>query len=639
MRSLFGGASTLNRLQPGSRLVAVVSGAGNLTEATRLISRVCARQCRVTALCLDVVAFELLQSLDVSLDYADFLASEHTLAMEHETIKLSRTWYTVQGEDTSLWRGVSFGSIAALDVQWSLRETLRKIDVIRRFFSNNHPDAVLVATDENRLIIKVLRSIGYQGSLLTIPLTALQQIKALASLDSWIHRLRSWNWDWAARVFLSILLTPFLRGSRALERVREARALVVVDIPTPSVMRTILPMVNRLEGEALVLVVDPRAALILNRLRQSFTTFGPFFSRAVWREFLGARESFSERWEACGEKILEHMQCGEAARLVLKSVFGGYFRRVYTRQFPLQAMECILLRALVERKDVRCIVMASDFHHTGRLIALVGAQMGVPSLVVQHGATMEIDAFGPVTATRMAVWGDISRQWLVDHGAQADRLVVTGPPQFDQLTQRKKTEQLRGLVCQRLGLDPDQVVLTLAVIQLAGREMVETALEAMEVLTDFQLVVKLHPGERDEAQLMDLVMGLGLPNAIAVKHFDIHDLLEISDVVIVWQSTVGLEALILDKPLIAFQFDMPAPVPFAEYGAAVQVRSAEELVNAVRRILTDKELQATLAQGRDSFVRSYIGEADGHATDRVIELIDKLAASQTEAIAGRVEAA
>jgi glycosyltransferase involved in cell wall biosynthesis len=629
----------LDRLQPGSRLVAIVSSAGNLAEAARLVSRAWTRQCQVTALCFDVVAFEFLQSLDVSLDYADSLASRYTLAMEHETIKLSRTWCVVQGEDTSLWKGVSFGSIAALDVQWSLREPLRKIDVVLRFFSNNHPDAVLVATDENRLILKILHSTGYQGGVLTIPPTARQKAKAMASLDSWIHRLRSWNWDWATRVFLSMLLMPFLRGSRGLERIQRARVLVVVDVPTPSMMRATLPIVNRLEDEALVLAVDPRVALILDRLGQSFTTLGPFFSRRAWSEFLEARKFFTERWKAYGEEILKRAQCGEAARLALKPVFGDYFRRVYTRQFPLQAMERMLLRALVEREDVRSIVVASDFHHMGRLSALVGAQMDVPSVVVQHGATMEIDAFGPVIATRMAVWGDISRRWLIDHGAQANRLVVTGPPQFDQLTQRKKTEQLRNSVCRRLGLDPDRVILTLAVIQLAGREMVEMALEAMGALRDFQLVVKLHPGERDEARLMDLVTGLGLPNAIAVKHFDIYDLLEISDIVIVWQSTVGLEALILGKPLIAFRFDMPAPVPFAEYGAAVQVRSAEELVDAVRRVSTDKELRAALMQGRDSFVRSYIGEADGRATDRVIELIDKLVASQMEAVADGAEAA
>jgi hypothetical protein len=198
-----------------------------------------------------MVAFNTLQSLDVSLDYADCSVPEHILASRLETVKLSRAWCTVRGEDTSLWKGVSFGSIAALDVQWSVREIIRKIDVIRRFFSDHHPDAVLVATDENRLIDKIIHSMGYQGDLLIISPSVLQQIKALRSFDFWIQRLRFWSWDWATRVFLSMLSAPFLRSSRGSRSVHEARVLVVSDIPTPSITKAIFSVVK---GLRLILV-------------------------------------------------------------------------------------------------------------------------------------------------------------------------------------------------------------------------------------------------------------------------------------------------------------------------------------------------------------------------------------------------
>jgi glycosyltransferase involved in cell wall biosynthesis len=93
----------------------------------------------------------------------------------------------------------------------------------------------------------------------------------------------------------------------------------------------------------------------------------------------------------------------------------------------------------------------------------------------------------------------------------------------------------------------------------------------------------------------------------------------------VTNSTAGLEAIALDKPVIVINFcNVPENVPYVKSGAALQATNIDELKEAVSAISGNIKTLQQLAEGRKRFVDLYLYKNDGKASKRIVEVIEKL---------------
>ena len=83
-----------------------------------------------------------------------------------------------------------------------------------------------------------------------------------------------------------------------------------------------------------------------------------------------------------------------------------------------------------------------------------------------------------------------------------------------------------------------------------------------------------------------------------------------------------MEAAILGKPLVTINFTGgPDHAPYADGGAALGVRAAADLVPAIRRILSDPQIQRGLEAGRARFLADTFVARDGLAARRAASVI------------------
>ena len=90
------------------------------------------------------------------------------------------------------------------------------------------------------------------------------------------------------------------------------------------------------------------------------------------------------------------------------------------------------------------------------------------------------------------------------------------------------------------------------------------------------LVVKLHPEDEDNTELFASVLK---DKGTVVKGINIHSLLAISDVVVVRNSTIGLEALTYNKPLIALGNSI-----YSHQGMTFDVTNKDELKKCISKL-------------------------------------------------------
>ncbi len=230
---------------------------------------------------------------------------------------------------------------------------------------------------------------------------------------------------------------------------------------------------------------------------------------------------------------------------------------------------------------------------------------------------------------RFAVMGSYAKDAYLGMGVDSDRVFITGQPRFDAILERKFS---RGMVMKELGIPENKGLIVLATGSVVGwlweekqlEELMETLINAMAEFPDKQLVIKLHPAEEIE-EYQKILEKIGGSRVILCRDTDIHQLLYACDLLLTIHSTVALEAMIFNKPVITINFSgKPDLMPYAESGAAIGVYRKKDLLPAMKRALYDPQIRKNLGQKSKRFVSEHVYKLDGQASKRVAELIVRL---------------
>ena len=234
-----------------------------------------------------------------------------------------------------------------------------------------------------------------------------------------------------------------------------------------------------------------------------------------------------------------------------------------------------------------------------------------------------------VEGLNIAVMSPSAKDAYIKMGVPPEKVFVTGQPGFDRILQKKFN---KNQLMTELRIPKDKNIVVLATQPLVGiiwtkedrKKFIEIVCSAMSDFTDKQLVIKLHPAENIEIY-QEILAGIGEDKAIICQDVDIHDLLNACDLLMTVHSTVALEAMIFDKPVITINLTgKPDLFPYAESGAAIGVYKEEDLVSAISKVLYDPRVKENSEKNRKEFTYQHAYKLDGQASKRVADLIIRL---------------
>lgn len=304
--------------------------------------------------------------------------------------------------------------------------------------------------------------------------------------------------------------------------------------------------------------------------------------------------------------------------------------------------EIACARAMLIQENPALVVMTEDRSSFSRAVGLSARVIGVPCLMVQWGPIALNSAWlGRVAADVAAVEGEAAAEVVraCEDGADL-RVVVVGQPKYDQLREQA-VRASRVDTCGRFALDPERPIVLYAPHQVReesaqmrknyveeqnGAEEVVAVLHAVRALPGVQLVVKPHPNEGSEFH-RKAIERHGSPDIHLVpKSEPVYPLLFVCDAVVARLSAVGLEGVLLGKPLVIVNLTgRPDPFPYVCGGVAVGAYRTGDVEPALRSALYDPETRARLAEQRPAFLRRHIMIGDVSATERMVDLALNLA--------------
>lgn len=227
----------------------------------------------------------------------------------------------------------------------------------------------------------------------------------------------------------------------------------------------------------------------------------------------------------------------------------------------------------------------------------------------------------------IATLSPLARDVHISRGTPPENVFVTGQPRFD-LIGRSKTNERE--IREQLKIPAGKGIIVLATqpihslwTKMERKEFIDAIIGTMNEFPEKQLVIKLHPSERP-AEYAEALDGAE-QKVIICRDIDLYGLLKTCELLMTVHSTVALEAMILDKPVITINLTgKPDGAPYAESGAALGVYRRKDLAPAINKALYDSEVRGEMAGKRQQFVYDHAYKLDGQATRRVADLIIRL---------------
>ena len=265
------------------------------------------------------------------------------------------------------------------------------------------------------------------------------------------------------------------------------------------------------------------------------------------------------------------------------------------------------IKKLQQANRFNKILLNTDVHKLSRILVLNSRTSETPTAVVQHGATVLAYGYLPVSAARFYSWGEVSRNWLIDKGADPDKIIAAGAPSMDDVRFERSEVHEKPI---------DKVLVALNPIgEELNRKFLDLIMKALLGSNVSEVVLKLHPGTDDNSEIAEEVLSMHRDSRFRiVKTQPIHELLNKSDLVITTTSSVSVEAVLFNKPIIEIRMDeLRVNSPIAGFDLAHEVYNSEGLKN----VISSLSLLYRNVKKYPSFIDQYFGSLDGNAANRI----------------------
>lgn len=273
------------------------------------------------------------------------------------------------------------------------------------------------------------------------------------------------------------------------------------------------------------------------------------------------------------------------------------------------------------------LVVATSSPRAERAAIIAAQAMRIPaiSIIDLFGREWEF-LFQAGYADRVFVMSEMVRQDFIGRGRQPDEIVVTGNPSFDRLNAPAITRDARRW---RDSVDPHgnrKVVLWTATSILEDHDrlaIIQSLGQLAASRPDLAIVYRPHPNSVADFS--------GLPAGVIPgnNREDCAAQIAGSDVVLVTVSTTGIEAALLDKPVIKMAFVNPeyriycdsyprydAMAPYETMQIAHRIEQLEQLENAIDQVTSESEVATTLRTARQKL------PVAGQSAERLVDALE-----------------
>jgi hypothetical protein len=277
------------------------------------------------------------------------------------------------------------------------------------------------------------------------------------------------------------------------------------------------------------------------------------------------------------------------------------------------------------------VVTMSDRHPNEYVITEVAKNNNIRTYTNQHGwfGKAVLPAYLPIASEKIFVWGDRSREHLLENNVDEKKIVVAGNSKFDRVYMhyRVRREEIRNAFIDKYHLNPNKLVLTYISAGIAPPYIsYKDAFELFECFCQsadlaFNLVVKIRPAQDNAGVFRTWMKRLDVSeDRVLLYGEDLYEAFAATDIAVTSMTSAGIEAIGFGLTTIALNIIHGIDLKdFLSYnGDAIECNSRTEYRNTIERLFYDPEYFVREKIKAERASRKYFRNAENFNTSEFI---------------------
>ena len=289
---------------------------------------------------------------------------------------------------------------------------------------------------------------------------------------------------------------------------------------------------------------------------------------------------------------------------------------------------------LINKLKPRAVLVAGDIRLIENSLSLVAKNHQIKSFTVSP-RTMIFDeeTYKYDLTDKYLVTGKFMADKLIKIGVKPAAINIIGDPRYDHFINLKKIFD-KSLIYQKLNINDltKKIILLISFRpnpQLTVEEKKDFFLfasQAAQKIPGTVLIAKPHPTEK-RYRLLEQLKQWGITNIIVSDNqtIELSEILLASSVVALTWSMTGLEAMILDRPVIVINphsKDYNKFIPYIKKKSAVEARSVKKLTTILKTYINPNNPQTRkLLKTAKLFSKNYIETPNGKVGEGIARFI------------------
>ena len=278
-----------------------------------------------------------------------------------------------------------------------------------------------------------------------------------------------------------------------------------------------------------------------------------------------------------------------------------------------------MFEKIVREENIRAGVLTSSNHVLERAFIAAAHKQNVRSVIIQHGIGFAKRPVRDYCNSIFAVFGEMHKNRLVKSGIPSSNIKVTGPIVFEGIYKFKSLKKSRKKI-----LITTQVLVEEGLIEKKKYFVYLRNIISQLKNVHAEVIIKMHPRERTIEEYKKLSVEYPFVHVHQQAGADdLYELMAQAGVMInFFGSSTILEASIMDVPSITIDFPSLTQSHFGDNDPSIRIQYKENITETVKKVLKIKSINR---EKRRALVKKLCGKIDGKETQRVIEIIRKIA--------------
>jgi hypothetical protein len=366
--------------------------------------------------------------------------------------------------------------------------------------------------------------------------------------------------------------------------------------------------------------------------QQSKSVGAQYYVHAQFQNGIGEQTSLLSHLLEAKERFLKVAAAQYPEIFANATLARTHFSHLFENRCMNLALSQRFLVKMLETVKPDVVVVGFDWHGIPRVLVQSAKRLGIPTLSLAHSGFMIWNIFG-FASDYFAAWGEGQQLRLSRFGS----VKIAGSYSYDHLVndiEQKGLENLKAnsrnfIANLGIAVNKHTVLVMTAnspatlLSEIDSSQHIKTLVRLLDIpleITDLELILKPHP-RYDDYELYQVLDREGRPGVrFLTPEMPLHQLLPAARLALLvnMPTTAALEAMLYQvNDAFDNSFNQAAETPYE----GMVIRDLEEIAPSIRRVIQDGPDRDKLIAVNQSFLRHWVGESDGLATQRTADLV------------------